>query len=260
MADPRPETSPRAKGAAGPGGAGAAFSPLYRQIKDLLVQSLDRGEWKPGELIPSEIDLAARFQVSQGTVRKAVDELAAEHVLLRRQGKGTFVATHHEARVRYRFLRLASDEAGEGELAESRILECRRVRASAEIARGLELRAGETVVAIRRLLSFNGVPTVLDDISLPGSVFRRLTFELLAANKGPLYGLLESEFGVSMIRADEKLRAVAATPEAAAALNVAVGSPLLQVDRTSYTYGDRPMEFRRGLYLTERYHYRNSLN
>ena len=75
------------------GGRGAAFSPLYRQIKELLVQSLDRGEWKPGELIPSEIDLAARFQVSQGTVRKAVDELAAEHLPLRRQGKGTFVAT-----------------------------------------------------------------------------------------------------------------------------------------------------------------------
>ncbi|ARP89921.1 GntR family transcriptional regulator [Bordetella genomosp. 9] len=260
MADPRPETPTRTKGAAGQGGASAAFSPLYRQIKELLVQSLDRGEWKPGELIPSEIDLAARFQVSQGTVRKAVDELAAEHVLLRRQGKGTFVATHHEARVRYRFLRLASDEGAEAERAESRILECRRVRATAEIARALELRAGETVVAIRRLLTFGGIPTVLDDIYLPGSVFRRLTLELLTANKAPLYGFLESEFGVSMIRADEKLRAVGATAEAAAALNVAPGTPLLQVDRTSYTYGDRPMEIRRGLYLTDRYHYRNSLN
>lgn len=260
MADPRPEISTRNKSAAGQGGVAAAFSPLYRQIKELLVQSLDRGEWKPGELIPSEIDLAARFQVSQGTVRKAVDELAAEHVLLRRQGKGTFVATHHEARVRFRFLRLASDEAPEGELAESQIQECRRIRASAEVARALELRAGETVVAIRRLLTFGGIPTVLDDIYLPGSIFRRLTLELLTANKAPLYGFLESEFGVSMIRADEKLRAVAATPEAAAALNVPLGSPLLQADRTSYTYGDRPMEIRRGLYLTDRYHYRNSLN
>src|SRR5690606_18236893 len=84
----------------------AAYSPLYQQIKGLLLQSLDRGEWKPGEAIPSELDLAARFQVSQGTVRKAIDELAAENLLLRRQGKGTFVATHHEAKVRFRFLRL----------------------------------------------------------------------------------------------------------------------------------------------------------
>ena len=157
MADPRPETALRTR-AARPAGEGAAFSPLYRQIKELLVQSLDRGEWKPGELIPSEIDLAARFQVSQGTVRKAVDELAAEH-LLRRQGKGTFVATHHEARVRYRFLRLAADDeaqAGSGR-AESRILECRRLRAPAEIARPGAARR-RAVIMIRRLLCMDTTP------------------------------------------------------------------------------------------------------
>mgnify|MGYP003577953327 CR=1 FL=1 len=204
MAEPRPETSLRTR-AARPSGEGAAFSPLYRQIKGLLVQSLERGEWKPGELIPSEIDLAARFQVSQGTVRKAVDELAAEHMLLRRQGKGTFVATHHEARVRYRFLRLAPDEEGEAGRAEGRILECRRLRAPAEIARALDLRAGETVVMIRRLLSMGQTPTVVDDIWLPGSIFRGLTLELLTANRAPLYGLAAAgEPGVA--RALELLR------------------------------------------------------
>src|SRR3569832_1448704 len=81
-----------------------AFSPLYQQIKELILQSLQAGEWKPGEAIPSEIDLAARFRVSQGTVRKAIDELTAENLVVRRQGKGTFVATHSEQHVRYRFL------------------------------------------------------------------------------------------------------------------------------------------------------------
>jgi GntR family transcriptional regulator len=261
MADFRPDLSLHNKGGAGQRGCRAELSPLYRQIKALLIQSLDRGEWKPGALIPSEIDLAARFQVSQGTVRKAVDELAAEHLLLRRQGKGTFVATHHEARVRYRFLRLASDEGDhDGESADSRILACQRVRASVEIARGLALRPGAYVLEIHRLLSFGNIPTVLDNIALPGSVFRSLTFEQLSTSKVPLYGLLESEFGISMIRADEKLRAVAASAEIAAVLKVAPGAPLLQVDRISYTYGDRPMEMRRGLYMTDRYHYRNSLN
>ena len=254
------ETAATAAGKPAGRGVGASFSPLYRQIKALLVQSLERGEWKPGELIPSEIDLAARFQVSQGTVRKAIDELAAEHMLLRRQGKGTFVATHHEARVRYRFLRLAPDEEGEGGRSESRILECRRVRPPAEIARVLELRAGETAITIRRLLSFNGIPTVVDDIWLPGSVFRGLTLELLTASRAPLYGLFETQFGVSMVRADEKLRAVAAGDEVAGLLGIEAGTPLLQVERVSYTYGDRPMEVRRGTYLTNRYHYRNSLN
>ncbi|HEY0295428.1 MAG TPA: GntR family transcriptional regulator [Bordetella sp.] len=268
MTEARPEPLVRAARPAAEGGVslasgrgeGASFSPLYRQIKALLVQSLERGEWKPGEIIPSEIDLAARFQVSQGTVRKAIDELAAEHMLLRRQGKGTFVATHHEARVRYRFLRLAPDEEGEGGRAESRILECRRVRASAEIARVLELRAGETALMIRRVLSFNAMPTVVDEIWLPGAVFRGLTLDLLVANRAPLYGLFETQFGVSMVRADEKLRAVAASGEIAGLLGIAAGTPLLQVERVSYTYGDRPMEVRRGTYLTNHYHYRNSLN
>ena len=146
----------------------AAFSPLYQQIKSLLLQSLERGEWKPGEAIPSEMELASRFQVSQGTVRKAVDELAAENLLTRRQGKGTFVSTHHEPRVRFRFLRLAPIE-GEPKPAQSLILDCKRMRASAEMARRLDMRAGDPIIMIRRLLSFSGVPTVVDDIFLPAA-------------------------------------------------------------------------------------------
>ncbi len=237
----------------------AAFSPLYQQIKALLVQSLERAEWKPGEAIPSEIELAARFQVSQGTVRKAVDELAAEHLLMRRQGKGTFVATHHEARVRFRFLRLAPNE-GEPQPAESIILDCRRIRANAETARSLELKSGDPVVAIRRLISFSGVPTVVDDIFLPGGLFKGLTAELLGEYVGPLYGLFETQFGISMVRAEEKLRAVIAESEIAALLKIVPATPVLRSDRISYTYADRPVELRIGHYVTDQYYYRNSLN
>jgi GntR family transcriptional regulator len=237
----------------------AAFSPLYQQIKDLLVQALDRGDWKPGEAIPSETELALRFQVSQGTVRKAVDELAAENLLIRRQGKGTFVSTHHEARVRFRFLRLAPNH-GEPQPAESQILDCKRIRASAEIARALELKVGDSVVAIRRLLSFAGVPTVVDDIYLPGALFKGLTADLLNGYVGPLYGFLETEFGISMVRAEEKLRAVSADSEMSALLAIALDTPMLKVDRISFTYADRPVELRMGHYVTDRYHYRNSLN
>jgi len=237
----------------------AVFLPLYRQIRDLLVRSLDAGEWKPGELIPSEIELAARFQVSQGTVRKAVDELAAENLLVRRQGKGTFVATHHEPRAQFRFLRVMPD-AGDPEPPHSRFLECRRVRAPADIARQLDLRTGDAVVYLRRVLSFGGAPIVLEEIWLPGTLFRGLTAERLAEYKGPLYGLFESEFGTHMIRAEENLRAVAADAAAVAALSVTAGSPLLLVERVSYSYGDRAVEVRRGQYVTEHYHYRNTLS
>ncbi len=237
----------------------AAFSPLYQQIKSLLVQSLERGEWRPGEAIPSEMELAARFQVSQGTVRKAVDELASENLLIRRQGKGTFVSTHHEPRVRFRFLRLAPIE-GEPQPAQSRILDVKRIRASAEMARRLELRAGDPLIMIRRLLSFSDVPTVVDDIFLPGVLFKGLNAEVLGRYSGPLYGLFESDFGISMVRAEESLRAVAADEEKAGLLRVKPGTALLQVDRTSYTYANRPVELRTGHYLTDQYYYRNSLN
>src|SRR5689334_14108426 len=108
-----------------------AFSPLYQQIKDLILRSLQAGEWKPGEAIPSEMDLAARFRVSQGTVRKAIDELAAENLVVRRQGKGTFVATHAEQQVRYRFLKLMPDSGAQESEGPARrtVLECRRLRA-----------------------------------------------------------------------------------------------------------------------------------
>jgi GntR family transcriptional regulator len=134
------------------------------------------------------------------------------------------------------------------------------VRASAEIARTLELKAGDTVVAIRRLLSFASVPTVVDDIYLPGTLFKGLTAELLNGYSGPLYGFLETEFGISMVRAEEKLRAVSADGEMSALLGIPQDTPMLKVDRISFTYADRPVELRMGHYVTERYHYRNSLN
>ncbi len=242
---------------AGPADA-ATFSPLYLQIKTLITRGLQGGEWKPGEAIPSEGELARRFGVSQGTVRKAIDAMAAENLLIRRQGKGTYVATHQEARAQFRFLRLAPDDDRE-EVAESRILDCRRMRATAQIAASLRLKAGDGVVAIRRVLSFDGVPTVLDDLWLDGVVFRGLTAERIAAYHGPLYGLFESAFSTPMTRAEERIRAVVADGVSARLLQVATGAPLLLVERVSMTYGDRPVELRRGLYSTAGHHYRNTL-
>lgn len=238
-----------------------AFSPLYQQIRALLVQRLENGEWKPGEAIPSEMELAARYRVSQGTMRKAIDELAAGNLLVRRQGKGTFVATHAERQVQYRFLRLERDDATgtpEGR-AQRSVLECRRVRASADVARALALRSGDAVLQVQRVLSFDGVPTILEDVVLPAAPFKGLTAARLASWNGALYALFEAEFGVRMVRAEEKIRAVAADATSAPLLRVREGSPLLSVERVAHTYNEVPMELRRGLYRTDARHYRNSL-
>ena len=248
-----------------PGGVGAltpAFSPLYQQIKALILQSLQQGEWKPGEAIPSEMDLAARFRVSQGTVRKAIDELAADNLVMRRQGKGTFVATHAEQHVQYRFLKLLPDtgDASVEGPAQRTVLDCRRVRASADVARALALRSGDPVVQARRILSFAGEPTILEDIWLPGQAFKGLTAEQMANYQGPTYAMFELDFGVRMVRAEEKIRAVLADGEQAQLLHTPAGTPLLSVERTAYTYNDVPMELRRGLYRTDTHHYHNELS
>ena len=239
-----------------------AFSPLYQQIKGLILQSLLAGEWKPGESIPSEVDLATRFRVSQGTVRKAVDELAAENLLVRRQGKGTFVATHAEQHVQYRFLKLmpdAGDTSTEGP-AQREIIDCKRLRASSEVARSLGLRTGDSVLQVRRVLSFANCPTILEDLWLPGSPFKGLTAERLSDYHGPMYALFETEFGVRMVRAVEKIRAVMPDAEQSRLLKLPRATPLLSVERVAYTYNDTPMEMRRGLYLTDTHYYRNELN
>ena len=238
--------------------ASPAFSPLYQQIKALMVRELQAGTWRPGEAIPSETELAARFKVSQGTVRKAVDELAAENLLVRRQGKGTFVATHAEQKTQFRFLRLAPD-SGEASGMQRRFIDCVRQRPSPALARALQLRPNDAVIRVRRVLSFRDVPVVLDDIWLPAALFKGLTAERLSAYRGPMYGLFETGFGVHMIRAEEKIRAVAADAASAALLGLAPGAPLLSVERLSMTYGDKPVEWRLGLYSTASHHYRNEL-
>ncbi len=235
------------------------FSPLYRQIKSLMLQALDSGEWRPGEAIPSETELAVRFGVSQGTVRKAIDEMAAENLLLRRQGKGTFVASHNDPRAFFRFLRLVPTTA-RSQTTRSVPLECWRAKAGPEVARVLGIQLADPIIVVRRLLEFGAKPVVVDEIYLPGDAFPGLTLELLQEWQGSLYSLFESHFGVRMVRAEERLRAVAADRSSAELLRVAEGSPLLSVERVSFSYGDRPVEWRRGLYSTAEHCYFNELN
>jgi GntR family transcriptional regulator len=252
-----------------------SFSPLYSQIKALILQSLQSGEWKPAEAIPSEMELAARYSVSQGTVRKAIDELALEKLLIRRQGKGTFVATHTAQQVQTRFLRLVPDNAsedasdtyaenGKNILVERTITACSRQRATSDIAKALKLKAGDSVVHIQRVLAYKkgsgqAVPTILEDIWLAGAPFKGLNLERLAESKAPMYAMFEAEFGVNMVKAEEKIRAVNPSKDEATLLQVNTSVPLLSVDRIAYTYNDTPIEVRRGLYRTDTRHYKNNL-
>jgi GntR family transcriptional regulator len=245
---------PRARRAAQP-----AFRPLYLQIEQALVEELDAGRWHPGEAIPTELELAARYRVSQGTVRKAIDALAADNLLVRRQGKGTYVATHTEERSSmFRFLRIRRND-GRDEYPGSRLIDVRRGKASAEVARALEMKPGDPVFVLRRLLEYGGEPAVLDEIILPAVLFKGMTRAKVEAHRGSMYSLFETQFGVRIVKAQEKLRAVPADAATAALLRVEVGQPLLAVERVTRTYAERPVEWRRGLCTTRRHHYLNDL-
>ena len=236
----------------------ASFKPLYEQIKVLLTQSLIGGEWRPGEMIPSEIELAARFKVSQGTVRKAVDALATENILIRRQGKGTFVATHKAEGIKLRFLRLTSAD-GQKEVLENALLSCTRSKANSHLAKVLDLKLGAPLIEVKRLLSFSGRPLIYDHIILPATPFKGINANRVEENHGSMYAMYESQFGIRMVRAEESLKAVAAQTEVAEALGLKIGFPLLSIERVSYTYGDKPMEWRLGLCVTDNHHYMNEL-
>jgi GntR family transcriptional regulator len=139
-------------------------------------------------------------------------------------------------------------------------VDCKRLRATADIARALALRTGDAVLQVRRVLSFGGIPTILEDLWLPAAPFKGLTAERLAGYHGPMYALFETEFGVRMVRADEKIRAVLPDATQSDLLKVSAGTPLLSVERVAYTYNDTPMELRRGFYRTENHHYHNALS
>lgn len=235
-----------------------SYRPLYDQIRLLITQSLEDGEWRPGEMIPSEMELASRYNVSQGTVRKAVDSLAKENIVVRKQGKGTYVATHNALETKLRFLRLTS-ESGEKELLNNTFISCTRSKAGAYLAKQLNIKPTASVIEVKRLLTFSGRPVIYDHIAVPATAFKGLNQSKVEASNGSMYGMYESEFGVRMVRADERLKAVAAAADVAQALGLDQGHPLLSIERVSYTYGDQPMEWRLGLCITEDHHYKSLL-
>lgn len=234
------------------------YKPLYEQIKVLITQSLIQGEWRPGDAIPSEFDLASRFKVSQGTVRKAIDALANEKILIRKQGKGTFVATHEEEKIQLRFLRLTAED-GTKEHLKNTLLSFTRAKADKEISNCLDLKAGTAIYEIKRLLTFSNRPLIYDHIVVPASPFKGLNGQKIIEKQGSLYSLYETQYGIRMIRAEERLKAVSADAKIARALNIKDKEPLLSIERVSFTYGDKPMEWRLGLCITDNHHYRNEL-
>jgi len=238
---------------------GVGGLPLYRRAKRSLLQAIEAGGCTPGEALPSETILAAALRVSVGTLRHAVDELVAEHILVRQQGRGTFVATHDADRFLFQFFHVErSDGLREAPLVE--LLAFGRQRAEPDAARALRLHEGDPVLAFENRLSLQGRPVVHDRIVLPALLFRGLTEKRLRERPGTLYQLYQSDFAVTVVRAAERARAAAADRAAARVLGVRQGSPVLEVRRTALAFGERPVEYRVSVVDTGRHDYVHTLS
>ena len=239
-----------------PGGAGM---PLYRAAKRALLGAIEAGRVAPGEALPREADLAASLQVSIGTLRRAVDELVAEHILVRRQGRGTFVATHTADRFLFQFFHVERAH-GRREAPTVELLAFERVRADAEVAEALALREGDAAIAVENRLALQGRPVVFDRLVLPAALFKGLTERRFADRPGTIYQFYQADFGISVLRAHERASAVAADRHAARVLGLAPGTPVMRVRRTALTFGDSPVEYRVSIIHTAQHDYVHTLS
>jgi GntR family transcriptional regulator len=215
--------------------------PLYAQVRECLIERIRSGEWKPGQLIANEFEIAAEFGVSQGTARKAIGDLASEGLVVRRQGRGTFVVEHTPAHVLFRFFNLF-DQDGNALIPNSLDSKASLAQANSEERGALGLDRQAQVIRITRTRTRDGVPLMAETIALPEALFPGLAEQADIPNT--LYDLFQKAYGVLVTRTDDRLSAVAADAETAAVLGVAPGTPLLRIDRIAFGLDDTRIEWR----------------
>ncbi|MEE8515404.1 MAG: GntR family transcriptional regulator [Alphaproteobacteria bacterium] len=233
------------------------FHPLYAQIKELLIQRVLDGEWRPGEVLPSEFKIAAEYEVSQGTVRKALDEMAGEKLVVRRQGKGTFVSARSSKHVPFHFFRLLNDK-GHKDFPKTLTMENQLGEPNAAEQEALGIGKDVKVYRLERLRTIEGKPAIIGRYSVRTDMCPGI--ENMALDKVTnIYVLLEREYGLLVVKAVEKIRAVPADERDAGLLGIDVGSPLLEIERISLSMDGKPVEFRIDRFVTRNHHYLNEI-
>ncbi|TCS63083.1 GntR family transcriptional regulator [Varunaivibrio sulfuroxidans] len=232
-------------------------NPLYIQVKQRILDAIRARRWKPGEMLPSEHQLAEEFSVSQGTLRKAIDELVTQNIIIRQQGKGSFIATHTADHSLFYFFHLV-DAQNRRELPHSAVRRIRIRRGlSAECAR-LGLKAGSSLLDIKRVRDIGGAPVINETVLLSAATFGSLK-DMSESLPNTLYKLYQEKYDTTVTSAAESLRAVGADEDDADALSIEVGTPILEIDRIAFNLDRQPIEIRISRCRTDRYHYLNML-
>jgi len=247
-ASPPPARPSRRRPATPPApGARLGDGPLYLGLQRSLARALAERRWAPGSALPSETRLAAEHGVSIGTVRKAIDALVAGGMLVRRQGRGTFVASHTPDRLLFHFFHLVARDApadSPRELPTPRLLSFRRTRAGATVAAALAIAPGASVLRAENLLHLRARAVLFDEITLAAALFPRLDRARFERREGTIYGLYESDYGIDVVRSTERLSAVACPARIARLLGLVPGDAVLRIRRVAFGWGDRPVEHR----------------
>jgi GntR family transcriptional regulator len=216
---------------------------LYRDVKRKLITDISSGAVPPGGALANESDLAKRFGVSVGTVRRAVDELVADHILLRQQGRGTFVGRLDRERFMFQFFKIVMRDRPP-EFPAVKLLSLTKSRATAAEGRLLELAVGAVVFRISNVLSLHGRPLMHDSIVLDASLFAGLTKAQFEKRPSTIYELYQTAFGVTVVGAEERVQAVAIRGDSAGLLGLKEGSPVLRIERIAFTFNQKPAELR----------------
>jgi GntR family transcriptional regulator len=224
----------------------------YQKVDNIIRQGLINNTWKPGEMLPSEIQLATELNVSQGTVRKALNDMVAEHLLFRQQGVGTFVSEHTERRSLFLYFSIVGND-GARILPESNILLCEEKLPSPLEKSKLELIDGDMIVRFQRIRYFNNISTIIETICLPLEHFPGFGSEMEPPNN--LFRFYQSTYGITVAKAEEHLKAIIASAKEATILNIDEGTPMLEIDRIAKMLDGRPVEWRISHCDTSNYRY-----
>ncbi len=230
----------------------------YKRVKQKLAEELGQGRWRHGQAIPSEPLLAKRYQVSVGTLRRAVGELVAENILVREQGRGTFVASHTRDYMLNVFFRIEAHD-GLRELPDSELISFRRASANRAVAAALQIAVRAPVFHIRARLRLQGEIVILDDMWLPARLFPDMNEHVFAERDTTVYGMFQARYGITVTRQRETLTAELADPETCRLLNLQAPAAVLRVVRTAYAHRDVPVDWRVRYVSTRNHHYLSML-
>lgn len=233
-------------------GAGPSFQPLYQQVKERLTQYIVEQRWRPGEVLPNEFRLAEELGVSQGTVRKALNGLTEQGVLVRRQGVGTFVSEHTGQSALYRFFPLVAD-GQPPELPTSEVLGLDSLAATDEVAEELDLQPGEKVIYMRRRRFLGGECCLLENIYLPEKFFPKFP----AAEKIPhtLYHFYQTDYRLTVDKTLDRIKAISCSRQDAELMNIEPNQPLLRFTRVTESLNGEKIEYRISRCRSDHYHY-----